>query len=128
MNTFKRLENSPVVYFLLVLPAIALAVWGARFGLDFTDEPYSILFGWKLFSFGDHQFTGEIYSAAKSYDLLNYFLIHPWVPFSLPLIRISCALVYALLLFFFSFHAFKGRLGLTAGLVFISAFFLCTHE
>lgn len=123
-----KLERSRIVFLLLFVASLWLAIRGCFRGIGLADEAVSIVFGWKLFPLGDKPLVTEIYSAARLFDLLNYYLLRPWVPYSVLWIRISSLLIYVACLLVFIRVFFGKFVGLTAGLLFTTCLLSITHE
>ncbi len=107
------------VFVSAVIGSISVYLWRCRFGADLTDEAFYIIPAWKNFLMGDRPFANEYLNGMRQFDILNFLLIRPWLPYSILAIRRAAVLVYALLLLFYTQLFFKKKMGLTASLAFV---------
>ncbi len=108
-----------LVFCVSALGAVFLYLWRCRFGADLTDEAFYLVPAWKTFLLGDKPFANEYLNGMRQFDILNFLLVRPWLPYSVLAIRRAAVLVYALCLLTYLRLVFKRKIGLTASLAFV---------
>ncbi len=101
---------------------VLLRLWKNHFGIDLYDEPFYVVSGFKSFALGDIPFTDEVLGGLRHADLFNHFLVRPWAPFSLLVLRHLATLLHASLLILLLSTCFQRRGSLLFGLAFAVAF------
>jgi hypothetical protein len=99
-----------------------LGWWKCQFGIELYDEPIYLLQGFKTIALGDRPFQDEILNGPRHFDLLNYFLVSPFLPDSILAIRRAAICLYGLILFGFTFVCCKRKWGWLPGLAFLTTF------
>lgn len=104
----------------LIVSAVVFELWRARYGVELYDEACYLINGFKMYALGDRPFAHEVSNGPRQYDLLNHYLVRPFVPYSVLFLRRAAVVVYAILLLWFVLLCFRWKVGIMAGLTYFA--------